>query len=66
MATKNNNAIISVELLAVCFTTHMKSCHAYVSLCAPHQVFGEVIDELSVVQALVVVEVVLKHGCDLL
>lgn len=55
-----------MELLAVCFTTHMKPSHAYVSLCAPHQVFGKVIDELSVVQALVVVEVVLKHGCDLL
>lgn len=44
----------------------MKFSHAYVWLCASHQVLGEVIDELSVVQALVIVEVVLKHGCDLL
>lgn len=34
--------------------------------CASYQVLGEIIDELSVVQALVIVEVVLKHGCDLL
>lgn len=33
---------------------------------ASHQVLGEVIDELSVVQALVIMEVVLKHGSDLL
>lgn len=40
--------------------------HAYVWQCASHQVLCEVIDELSVVQALVIVEVVLKHGRDLL
>lgn len=34
--------------------------------CVTHQVLSEVINELSVVQGLVIVEVVLKHGCDLL
>lgn len=31
-----------------------------------HQVLCEIVDELSVVQTFVLVEVVLKHGCDLL
>lgn len=35
-----------------------------ISFC--YQVLGEVIDELSVVQILVIVKVVLKHGRDLL
>lgn len=35
-------------------------------LCVSHQVLCKVIDEFSIVQALVIVEVVLKHGCDLL
>lgn len=34
-------------------------------VCASYQVLGEIIDELSVVQTLVVVEVVLEHGGDL-
>lgn len=32
---------------------------------ASYQVLGEIIDELSVVQTLVVMEVVLEHGGDL-
>lgn len=43
----------------------MKLSHHYVWLCAPYQVFSEVIDKLSIVQGLIIMEVVLKHGCDL-
>ena len=40
--------------------------YKFVSDSVSHQVLGEVINEFSIVQALVIVEVVLKHGGDLL
>lgn len=30
-----------------------------------YQVLGEIIDEFSIVQTFVIMEVVLEHGCDL-
>lgn len=48
------------------FTTKTAFGKVPVWLCAAHQVLGEVVDELSVVQGLVIVEVVLEHGRNLL
>lgn len=46
--------------------THFILCKPHLCVCVSHQVLGEVVDELSVVQALIIMEVVLKHGCDLI